>query len=110
MIGRVVVMEPAAYQAWLAGRRRADPRSPTAAAGERLFPSAGCVDLPQARDSAARAGRASRGLFGSTVHARATASTVVADEAYLRESILNPARQGRRRAISRVMPTFQGLS
>ena len=49
-----------------------------------------------------------RRLFGSTVQL-ADGGTVTADEAYLRESILQPAGQSGRRAIEPIMPTFQGL-
>jgi cytochrome c oxidase subunit 2 len=78
MIGRVVVMEPAEYQAWLSG-------------------GAGEMSL------AARVER----LFGSQVKL-ADGRTVVADESYLRESILTP--QAKLVAgYQPLMPTFQGL-
>ena len=58
MIGRIVVMEPQAYQAWLAGGP--PPESPLAA-GERLFNEMGCNTCHKP-DSAQRAARARRRL------------------------------------------------
>ena len=91
MIGSVMVMEPAEFQAWLAGGAGGDS---LAAAGEKLFQELGCVTCHRADASGARP--ALEGLFGRPVPL-ASGETVVADEDYLRESILNPAGEGRRR-------------
>jgi len=101
MGGRIVVMEPGAYQAWLAAGPQ--PETPVAA-GERLFTALNCVSCHQP-DSAVR-GPSLPGVFGRTVRL-AGGDTVVADDAYLRESIVNPAA----RIVAGyqpVMPTFQG--
>lgn len=105
MIGSVVVMEPAEYQAWLSeGIAETAALSP-ADAGAALFQGLGCASCH--RETSGALGPALAGLFGSTVKLQ-DGSEVVADEAYLRESILNP----RARIVAGfqpVMPTFQGL-
>jgi cytochrome c oxidase subunit 2 len=102
MIGQVVVMERAAFQAWLAGET---PDATPAAAGARLFQDLGCVTCHRP-DSGARGPRLD-GLFGKPVRL-ISGATVVADEAYLRESIVHPAA----RVVDGyqpIMPTYQGL-
>jgi cytochrome c oxidase subunit 2 len=102
MIGKVVVLEPGEYQTWLAGGP--PPESPVAA-GEKLFTELNCVTCHRP-DSAGR-GPVLEGIFGRQVRL-ASGDTVVADEAYVRESIVNPAA----RVVAGyqpVMPTFQGL-
>lgn len=84
MIGRVVVMEPAEYQQWLAG----GPSQSPAEEGERLFLSAGCAGCHRP-DQQARCPNLA-GLPGKPVRP-AGGQNVVADDAYLRESILVPA-------------------
>jgi cytochrome c oxidase subunit 2 len=102
MVGRIVVMEPSAYEAWLRGGGLTE--SP-AQAGARLFQQFGCVGchLPDGK------GRAPSlvGLFGKRV-TLTTKQTVIADEAYIRESIVDP--QAKVVAGQEpVMPTFKGL-
>jgi cytochrome c oxidase subunit 2 len=102
MIGKIVVMEPSAYEAWLRGGGAAE--SP-AAAGARLFQQFGCggCHLPDGK------GRAPSlvGLFGKPVPLT-TKQTVTADESYLRESILEP--QAKIVAgYEPVMPAYKGL-
>ena len=102
MIGRVVVMEPPAYQAWLSG---GGGEMSMAARGQRAFQDLAChtCHMP---DASGR-GPSLEGLFGSQVKL-ADGSTAVADEGYLRESILNP--QAKLVAgYQPLMPTFQGL-
>jgi cytochrome c oxidase subunit 2 len=102
MIGRVVVMEQADYQSWLAGGlgQLSLPR-----AGEVLFTQLGCASC-HADVSGAR-GPALAGLFGKKV-LLSDGQTVVADETYLRESIVSP--QAKTVAgYQPIMPTFQGL-
>jgi len=101
MVGRVVVMEPQAYEQWLAGVR---PGRGPIRTGEELFVANACNTCHRP-DSSARA-PILNALFGKSV-ALADGKTVVADEQYLRESILNPAS----RVVSGyqpVMPTFRG--
>lgn len=102
MIGRIVVMEPSAYEAWLRGGGLTE--SP-AEAGLRLFQQFGCVGchLPDGK------GRAPSlvGLFGKKV-TLTTKQTVIADEAYIRESIVDPQAKVVA-GYAPVMPTFKGL-
>jgi cytochrome c oxidase subunit II len=101
MIGKVVVLEPEAYQTWLAGGP--PPESPVAA-GEKLFTELNCVTCHRP-DNAGR-GPVLAGIFGRPIKL-ASGDTVVADEAYVRESIVNPAA----RVVAGyqpVMPTYLG--
>jgi cytochrome c oxidase subunit 2 len=102
MIGSVVAMEPADFQAWLGGGRAED--SPVAA-GSKLFQDLVCVTCH-------RAGSQGRGpvltnLFGHEVELQG-GQKVIADEAYIRESILNPQAKIVN-GFQPLMPTFQGL-
>jgi len=101
MIGRVVVMEPEDYQTWLAGGP--PPESPVAA-GEKLFTELNCITCHRP-DSAGR-GPVLVGIFERPVRL-ADGGTAVADEAYVRESIVNPAAKVVA-GYQPVMPTFQG--
>jgi cytochrome c oxidase subunit 2 len=102
MIGQVVVMEPSEYQAWLSGGA---PEGSLAAAGEKLFADLACNTCH--RPEAQGRGPVLQGLFGKTVSLQ-TGETVVADEAYIRESILNPSAK-LTAGFQPIMPTFQGL-
>ncbi len=100
MIGWVEVMEPTDYQKWLAGGTEGS----LASQGEKLFQKYAC-NTCHTNDSTGR-GPALLGLYGSTVRLSNDA-TVVADDNYIRESILNPQAkivQG----FGPIMPTFQG--
>ena len=102
MIGWVEVMEPSDFQAWLGGGRPSD--SP-AAAGEKLFTDLVCISCH--RDDAQARAPQLRGLFGHSVQLQGGA-TVVADEAYIRESIVNPQAKIVNGFLP-IMPTFQGM-
>jgi cytochrome c oxidase subunit II len=102
MIGSVTVMEPADFQAWLSGGRTED--SPVAA-GQKLFQDLVCNTChtpgPQAR------GPVLTGLWGKQIELQG-GGKVTMDEAYVRESIVNP--QAKIVAgYQPIMPTFQGL-
>jgi cytochrome c oxidase subunit 2 len=101
MIGSVTVLSQDDYQAWLAGGAT---EGSLAQVGEQLFTQLACITC-HAPDSAGR-GPVLNGLFGARV-TLASGETVVADNAYIRESILNPTAkivQG----FAPIMPTFQG--
>ena len=100
MGGYVVVMEPADYQQWLAG----GASESAASQGQKLFEERGCASCHQA-DRQGR-GPMLEGLFGSRVEL-ANRETVVADEAYIRESILQPNAK-LVAGFQPIMPTFQG--
>ncbi len=102
MGGWVTVMEPADFEVWLAGGA---VHGSLAEAGEKLFHSLAC-DTCHRADATAR-GASLENLYGSTVHLD-NGQTVVADETYLRESILNP-RAKIVAGYQPIMPVFQGL-
>jgi cytochrome c oxidase subunit 2 len=101
MGGWVTVMEPSDYAAWLSGSgAQGDP----AVAGEKLFVERACSTCHVA-DGTGR-GPSLNGLYGAKV-LLADGSSITANEAYIRESILQPnAKIVARYAPS--MPTYQG--
>jgi cytochrome c oxidase subunit 2 len=101
MGGWVVVMEPHAYEDWLAGAGRGEARL---ASAEELFRQYAC-DSCHRPDTAARAPKLD-GLFGREVRL-ASGATLRADENYLLESILNPNAKIVA-GYKPIMPTFQG--
>lgn len=115
MIGRVVVLEPRQYEAWLSGSLEsprtaagtpasARPEGSLAAQGEKLFQRLGCETCH--RRDVQGIGPVLTNLFGKEVRLQ-DGRTVKADESYLRESILNP--QAKITAgFQPVMPSFQG--
>jgi cytochrome c oxidase subunit 2 len=101
MVGSVVAMEPAAFEEWLAGGATLSP----AQRGQKLFQDLGCNTCHRP-DSLARAPDLT-GVFGNPVRFR-DGTVVVADEAYVRESILDPAAKVVD-GYEPIMPTFRGL-
>jgi len=102
MIGSVYAMEPQDYQAWLSGGA---PEGSMASSGAKLFQDLACSNCHRT-DSQGRCPNLEN-LFGSTVQLSG-GGTVKADEAYLRESILNPDKHIVA-GYQPIMPTFQGL-
>jgi cytochrome c oxidase subunit 2 len=100
MRGWIVAQEPAEFQQWLASS--AD-RS-LALRGRQRFLQYQCISCHSA-DPDAR-GPSLEGIYRQRV-ALQDGSTVIADEAYLRESILNP-RAKIVAGFQPIMPTFQG--
>ena len=100
MIGRVVVLEPMEYQQWLGGIVEETP----AQQGERLFTEFDCVSCHATGQR--QRGPTLGGLYGSTVPL-ADGGTVMFDENYIRESILDP-RAKVARGFPPVMPTYRG--
>src|SRR5215471_16910936 len=102
MGGWVTVMEPADFEAWMSG---GPTQGSLAEAGAKLFRELACnnchVSSGQGR------GPSLVGLYGSIVRLEGGA-TVVADDNYLRESILNP-RAKIVAGYKADMPVFQGL-
>jgi cytochrome c oxidase subunit 2 len=101
MQGRVVVMEPAAYQGWL---KRGDIQTSLVTQGARLFRQYGCSGCHDA--NATVHAPMLNGVYGKPVALRG-GSTVIADERYIHDSIVMPTKQiaAGYRAI---MPSFKG--
>jgi cytochrome c oxidase subunit 2 len=102
MIGSIEVMEPTEFQAWLAGGSGSES---LASAGARLFQQHACNTCHRP-DSLAR-GPNLEGLYGKPVLLEG-GGTVIADESYIRESIVMPNAR-RVAGFQPIMPTFQGL-
>src|SRR5437773_5371870 len=102
MTGEVIVMEPSEYQSWLSGGMA---EGSLASAGEKLFQDLACNTCH--RPDAQGRGPVLEGLFGKTVTLE-SGQTVTVDEAYVRESILQPAAKVTA-GFQPIMPTFQGL-
>jgi cytochrome c oxidase subunit 2 len=100
MVGTVVVMEPAAYQDWL----HAHADGSMAQRGRQAFLKYRCISCHSA-DEHARA-PVLENLYGKQVPL-ANGQTVIADENYIRESILNPGAKIVA-GWQNIMPTFRG--
>ena len=101
MIGQVIVMEPTAYQAWLAS---GGATGSLASNGQQLFQQLGCATCHRS-DTQGR-GPNLAGVFGKKIMLD-DGRTVTADENYLRESILNPGAKVVA-GFKPIMPSFQG--
>ena len=101
MIGWVYAMTPEDYRAWAAGSTSG---ASLAQNGERLFASMGC-NACHSGDAAAR-GPSLANIYNSRIRL-ADGSTMVASEAYLRDSILNPSTHVPA-GYAPIMPTYQG--
>jgi cytochrome c oxidase subunit 2 len=102
MIGWIYVMTPADYQAWLSG---GTPGETLASAGAKRFVEQAC-NTCHGEQKGAR-GPSLSGLYGKTVRMQ-SGQTLPADEAYIRESIVNPQAKILE-GYPPIMPTYQGL-
>jgi cytochrome c oxidase subunit 2 len=102
MGGWITVMDPADYSAWLGG---STGDTNPAATGEKLFSQLACNTCHLT--SGQGRGPSLNGVYGSKV-LLADGSSVTADEAYIRESILYPKAKIVA-GYQPLMPTFQGL-
>jgi len=102
MTGWVYAMNPVDYERWLSGE---GANEPLAVAGGRLFAQLGCITC-HVENSTGRC-PSLVGLFGKPVKLQ-TGETVVANEDYLRESILKPEAKIVA-GYQPVMPTFKGV-
>jgi len=100
MTGSVVVMQPKEYQQWL----HLHAEGSLALEGRKTFLKYRCLSCHSA-DEHARAPVLEQ-LYGKRVHLRGGGS-VIADEAYLRESIVNPGAKIVA-GFDNIMPTFKG--
>jgi len=101
MIGSVIVMNPSDYQSWLSGGA---PAGFLAQSGQTLFQQLGCGTCH--RFDVQGRGPNLTNLFGKTVSLE-DGRTVVADENYVRESILIPTAKVVS-GFKPIMPPFQG--
>ncbi|HEY5895373.1 MAG TPA: cytochrome c oxidase subunit II [Chthoniobacterales bacterium] len=101
MIGTVTVMQPPEYARW---QETGDVGTSMAAVGRGLFMSRGCSGCHSVRS--AISAPLLDGVYGKPV-ALSDGATVIADEGYIRDSILLPNKQIAA-GYSPVMPTFQG--
>jgi len=102
MTGRVIVLEPAEYQAWLAG---GNANEPPAEAGKRLFEELRCVTCHVAGGATGRCPPLEN-LYDHPVRL-VDGQTVKADDGYLRESIVRPAAKVVA-GFQPIMPSFDG--
>ena len=102
MVGWVTVMSDSDYENWVAA---GGTEGSMAQQGERLFEQYGCSTCHQA-DQQGR-GPNLRGVYGSRIQLTDGRSVQV-DDAYIRESILNPNAKVTAGYRPDVMPTFQG--
>jgi cytochrome c oxidase subunit 2 len=108
MVGSIIALEPEQYEAWLAG----GPAGKTmVASGADLFQSLACYTCHRPGPSGTAARAAARapqleGLYGNQVRL-IDGRTLVADDNYIRESILNPAAKIVA-GWQPIMPTYQG--
>jgi cytochrome c oxidase subunit 2 len=102
MIGRIVVMNPAAYEVWLSG---GGGEGSLASTGQKLFQQLGCGSCHRS-DTQGR-GPNLVGVFGKPVLLD-DGRTVTADENYVRESVLNPGAKIVA-GFKNIMPSFQGV-
>jgi cytochrome c oxidase subunit 2 len=103
MIGEIVVMDPSDYEAWLAGGGNGE--ATMASSGQKLFQELGCTSCHRS-DTQGR-GPDLAGTYGKPVLLD-NGSTVIADDNYLRESILNPGSKVVA-GFKPIMPTFSGI-
>ncbi|MGC2108815.1 MAG: cytochrome c oxidase subunit II [Candidatus Korobacteraceae bacterium] len=101
MIGQVIVMDPVAYQAWVGGNGGSGGLTTS---GQELFQQLGCGTCHRS-DTQGR-GPNLAGLYGRQVMLE-DGRTAVADENYIRESIVNPGTKIVA-GFRPIMPTFQG--
>lgn len=102
MVGRIVVMGQAEYARWLGGGATG---LPLAEAGEKLFQRLGCSTCH--RPDGTGRGPSLVGIFDKPVQLEG-GKTVLADENYIRESILDPKAKITA-GYPPVMPVFKGL-
>lgn len=101
MIGRVIVMEPREFDAWLGDEVGGTP----AQSGEVLFNKFACNTCHS--DTSGARGPSLKGLYGKSVKLL-DGRTVTANEDYLRESIMSPSAKIVE-GYQPIMPSFQGL-
>ena len=103
MKGRVIVMEPSQYQAWLAGTLGQE--SPIVA-GRRLFEDLHCATCHRGAAGGAARCPPLENVFGSQIKLQ-NGGMALADDGYIRESIVRPAAKVVA-GYQPLMPSFEG--
>jgi cytochrome c oxidase subunit 2 len=101
MLGSVIVMEPDAYERWLAGGVLGESME---AAGQKIFQQSGCGTCHLADGTGPAPSLL--GVYGQPVKLT-NGQSVPADDAYMRESIVLP-RAKVVLGFAPIMPSFQG--
>jgi cytochrome c oxidase subunit 2 len=101
MGGKVIVMRPADYARWLEDHR---PQQGLAVRGAAVFREYGCSGCHEPGGTVHAPPL--EGLYGKPVHL-SDGSTVTADESYIRDSVLLPAKQVVA-GYAPIMPSFSG--
>ena len=102
MTGSVIVMEPREFDNWLSGNTG---NVTPATAGQQLYQTLGCASCHGGTGEGGR-GPTLTGIFGQNQTLQ-TGETTRVDEAYIRESIINPQAK-LVTGFGPIMPTFQG--
>jgi cytochrome c oxidase subunit II len=106
MFTKVIVHPPGEFEKWLADAGNMFKNLSPAEAGKQLYLRRGCTQC-HSIDGVAGTGPSFKGIFGHTTYLEGGASVMV-DENYVRESILEPEAkvvQG----YKPVMPTYKGI-
>ena len=101
MIGQITALKPDDYEKWT---RESTSGMSLAQNGERLFASLGCISCHSG--NAAARGPNLAGVYGSKIQ-QADGTQVIVNDAYLRDTILNPS-QHVVAGYAPIMPTYQG--
>lgn len=117
MIGKINVLSESAYREWEDGQKRAVPQADLPQErGARIFANHGCKSCHSGAATSASAssgptaalGPGLHGLFGSLVPLADGSSANIADENYIRESILSPQSKIAS-GYRNTMPIYAGL-
>jgi cytochrome c oxidase subunit 2 len=106
MLGQIHVDTPEDYQRWREEGDETTQSMPLAELGRMLYESRGCVTC-HSIDGTRGQGPSFTGIFGET-QTMNDGSSVVVDENYIRQSILEP-QANIVAGFEGIMPTFQGL-
>jgi cytochrome c oxidase subunit 2 len=104
MLGQVIAMTPQDYEAWLAGGRSTGSAVEN---GQRLFTDLACITCHKEPGDKTGRGPTLHGLVGSSVPLT-DGRSVVADDNYIRESIMNSQAKVVR-GYQPIMPAYQGM-
>jgi cytochrome c oxidase subunit II len=105
MITKVVAHEQADFDKWLAAAVEKMDSMPPIELGEKMYNQQGCAGC-HSLDGSTKTGPSWKGLFGK-MEPMSDGSTVMADENYLKESMMEPQAK-MVKGFPPAMPTFKG--